>query len=525
MTLNVDDISRQHSHATPQRTPGPFARGGAEDIPGPHFRGDGGQPRPAGPQVVFVDLDGTLTSTDLLLEAILFAAKHHPQQAPALIKSAFRGAATLKDDLAQLFRPDASLLPYRHEIVQLLHDHKAAGRTLVLATASPRSWAEAVARHLGLFDAVLASDAQCNLKGEAKLQAIEQFCRDRGFRQFAYIGDSTADLPSWKRAAWACVAAPSKSLFRRIARQGTSPQVVNSRPSAWHDVWRLLRPHQWSKNLLLFVPMLLSHIITVGGIVSALWAFLSFSLAASGVYVVNDLLDIESDRRHPTKRRRPFAAGAVGIASGTLLALGLACSSLAIAAATLPWNFVALLVAYLAVTSLYSCWLKRLVVVDVMALAGLYSLRVAAGALATHSVLSEWILGLSMFLFMSLAFAKRYSELARLEDEHGDDSAGRGYRVEDLGIIESLGPASGYLSVLVLALYINSAAMRALYINSWALWMICPLLMYWITRVWFLAKRRQLSEDPVVFALQDGVSRLLGIGVLVLLILGSIAIC
>lgn len=502
---------------------GALARREADQISGPHFTAEVIRETVADPQVIFVDLDGTLMASDLLYEALILAAKRGLRHVPAIVSAGLRGRAALKEALSELERPNAALLPYREEVLSFLRAQKAAGRLIVLATASHETWARDVAKHLGLFDSVLASVAGCNLKGPRKLRAIEEFCRQRGFEGFAYIGDSPADLPIWRNSAWAIVVAPSRALAAKVAKLGTPSRVIARQVSRWKAVCKVLRPHQWSKNMLLFVPMFLSHVITLGGIATALLAFVAFSLVASSVYVVNDLLDIESDRRHPKKRLRPFASGALGLAWGPVLAAGLASTSFLLAFATLPMRFVGMMAVYLAITSLYSFWLKRLVVVDVMVLAGLYTLRVVGGALATGSPLSEWMLGLSMFLFTSLAFAKRYAELARLEDEQNGDSAGRGYRVADLGIIESLGPASGYLSVLVLALYINSNAMRSLYVNSWALWLICPLLMYWITRVWFMAKRRQLSEDPVVFALKDGVSRVVGVCVLVLVILGSIA--
>lgn len=516
-------MPKQQSPGTSSRARGVNSSRASELLAGPHFVVHANQHEAADPQVIFVDLDGTLVATDLLFEALLLGLKQHPRHLPGLVASAFRGRAALKEKLAGLSQPDASLLPFRGEVLNYLQEQKAAGRTIVLATASHITWAQSVAEHLGIFDSVLASDARYNLKGKNKLRAIEEFCCERGFDRFAYIGDSPADLPIWRKAVRALVAAPSRRLSAKAARRCLPLSVIARRPSAFKAAWKALRPHQWAKNLLLFVPMFLSHVITLRGVVAALWAFVAFSLTASSVYVVNDLLDIESDRRHPKKRRRPIASGALPIPIGLVIAAGLAGAAFVLATMTLPGTFVGLMAVYLAITSLYSFWLKRLIVVDVMVLAGLYTLRVVGGGLATESPLSEWLLGLSVFLFTSLAFAKRYVELARLGDERCDNSTGRGYRVADLSIIESLGPASGYLSVLVLAMYINSAAMRNLYVNSWALWMICPLLMYWITRVWFLAKRQQLSEDPVVFALKDGVSRLVGVCVLVLVILGSIA--
>lgn len=473
------------------------------------------------PSVVFVDLDGTLVATDLLAEALLRIVSRRPAILPQCIVAAFQGRASLKQCAAESVHFDAKLLPYRPEVIDLLRQQKAKGNTIVLATASPVEWANAVAKHLGLFDAVLASDGNTNLKGPAKLRAITAYCRQVGQQEFAYVGDSVADLPIWQQAARVYVVAPSASLGAKLAQQGARTQPLVHRTKIWMNVLKLLRPHQWTKNLLLFVPICLAHMVDVQGMASALLAFLVFSLAASSVYVLNDLVDIDSDRQHPTKRNRPFASGALSVAYGPPLALMMLTAAVTIAAITLPLSFFGFLVLYLAVTTLYSFWLKRIVVVDVMVLAGLYTLRIIAGTVATASPMSEWLLGLSLFLFTSLAFAKRYAELSRLAGQNQSDSVGRGYLVTDLSVIESLGPASGYLAVLVLALYVNSDAMRSLYSTTWPLWLICPLFMYWITRVWFFAKRGQLSEDPVVFALKDRTSRVLAASVVLLAFLAS----
>ena len=473
------------------------------------------------PDIVFVDLDGTLIATDLLVESLLQIAKLHPSSLPRIVAAGLRNRIDLKQQVAALVQPNPELLPYRPEVLAFLREQKALGRTIVLATASHVDWATAVARHLGIFDAVLASTDTRNLKGHEKLKAISEFCRQAGHEQFAYLGDARADMPIWQEAARAYVVAPSHRLRTKLPQLGVQAKVLANAPNPWLAILAAIRPHQWAKNLLLFVPIFLSHMVTLPGIISALLAFVTFCLAASSVYVLNDLLDVDADRQHPTKRKRPFASGRLDVAWGVPLSALMMGAAFTVAFVTLPWSFTAWLGVYAVTTMLYSFWLKRLVVIDVMVLAGLYTLRIMAGMMATASPMSEWLLCLSLFLFTSLAFAKRYAELGRLTDQDQHGAAGRGYVAADLGIIESLGPASGYLAVLVLALYINSNAMRSLYSNAWALWMVCPLFMYWITRVWFLAKRRQLSEDPVVFALKDTVSRIVGVGVLVLVLLAS----
>lgn len=287
-----------------------------------------------------------------------------------------------------------------------------------------------------------------------------------------------------------------------------------SRGSVAGSVLSALRPHQWVKNVLVIVPLVTSHQITdPSKALAALAAFVAFCLCASGGYVVNDLLDRDADRAHPVKRRRPFASGRLSLKAGVALAVALPLAALAVAAGIGSARFVAALAAYFAVSLLYSAWLKQKLLLDVIVLAGLYTHRVIAGAIAIDVPLSPWLLAFSMFLFLSLAFVKRYAELTRADGlEPGSDNASptgasrRNYTPSDLGMIESVGPTGGHLAVLVLALYVNSDQVRTLYRNPAALWLLCPILMYWITRVWFIAKRRALDDDPIVFALRDRVS-------------------
>lgn len=273
------------------------------------------------------------------------------------------------------------------------------------------------------------------------------------------------------------------------------------------SVVRALRPRHWVKNILVFVPLLLAHEYTdLPRILSALWAFAAWSCCASAVYVLNDLADIESDRHHPQKRNRPFASGAIPTSWGLPLACLLLGAALSMSILLLPATFSALLIVYTSAASAYSRWLKRLVIVDVLVLSGLYTLRLVAGGEATSVPVSQWLMGFALFLFLSLAFAKRYSELARLAGENATSAKGRGYHVADRGLLESMGPTCGYLAVLVFALYINSEKTGHLYARGWALWMICPLLVYWVSWIWIKARRQELSEDPVLFSIGDRAS-------------------
>lgn len=461
-------------------------------------------------KVIFVDLDGTLIATDVLWESLLLATKHDPLIVPKLPLWAMRGRAELKRSLARLVMPDPKLLPYREDVLAFLRAEKVLGRKLVLATASDGLWAKEIAQHLSLFDDILASDGEENLKGSEKLAAIKSYCQAHGYEEFAYVGDDPADVPIWEQAASVYVVKPTAKLLTTVKKIREPLRVFGSRRSRVGAAIRAMRPQQWVKNFLLFVPLLLAHEFMGSKVLQAFWAFLVFSACASSVYLVNDLLDIEADRRHPHKRHRPFASADLPVAYGPVMSLVLLFFGITLAATTLPWAFTGVLSLYLVLTTLYSFRLKQEVVLDVLLLASLYMLRVLAGGTAVNVVISEWLMAFSIFLFMSLAFVKRYAELARLCDVGHEKPAGRGYAVTDMSLIESFGPIGGCLAVLVFGLYINSDDVKQLYTNEWALWLICPLLLYWILRVWFMAKRRELSEDPVVFALTDPVSLFIG---------------
>ena len=457
---------------------------------------------------IFCDLDGTLISTDSLHESSLLFLRKNPLGLFRLLAWAAAGPCTLKQKLAEQVIPDPAMLPYRPEVLDYLRQEKAARRRLILATAAHARIAQAVAGHLGIFDQVIATTGQENLKGARKLAAIQAAAAGR---PFAYIGDSSADIPIWRAAAQACIVG-NASL---AARAGASPAIIFKTSLALRPLIRAFRPTQWIKNLLLFVPLLASHKLTEpGGLhlgILALLAFVAFSLCASSVYLLNDLMDIESDRRHARKKLRPFASGSLSIPAGIILSGLTAAAALALSLVTMPRDFTLLLVLYLVLTAAYSMFFKRRLLQDVFLLAGLYTLRVIAGGAACTVPISFWLAAFSMFLFLSLAFIKRYAELLIVQDRDERHASGRGYVTDDLALIESVGPSSGYMAVLVFCLYINSDMVRSLYARPEILWGLCPILLYWVTRMWFLARRRTLSDDPVVFAATDRVSLVLAV--------------
>ena len=461
--------------------------------------------RPDAAQVpLCVDLDGTLIRTDLLAESTFALLKQAPHLAFALPIWLLRGRQHLKRQIAERVDLDVEALPYDADLLQRLRQARADGRRLVLATASNETFARAVAEHLGIFDQVVASDAASNLKGRAKAARLVELFGDGGFD---YAGDAPADLQVWEHARAAILVRPSRRLARIAEGRFAIDGIIGDDRRRGKDYLRAMRLHQWVKNLLLFIPLLAGHKIAEPQLVwQAALAFLAFGFCASSVYLLNDLLDLSTDRRHPRKRRRPFAAGDLPISHGIVLIPLLLASAFAITL-VLPPLFAAVLAGYYLLTLAYSLWLKQRVLVDAMTLACLYTVRVIAGGAAVSIAPSFWLLAFSMFLFLSLAMVKRYAELIEIEAQGGAQIRGRGYQVVDLETLTSLGAASGYVAVLVLAFYINSPDVRVLYGAPEIIWLLCPIMLYWISRMWFASRRGKMHDDPIVFAARDSVSR------------------
>jgi 4-hydroxybenzoate polyprenyltransferase len=461
-----------------------------------------------------VDLDGTLVATDTLWETCLLYLAHHPLGAWRIPLWLTRGRAALKHELAQRVTLAPEALPYRPEVLGLITEARARGAEVILATAADGIVANAVAEHVGSFDGVLASDGDANLKGARKLEAIRAHAGDR---PFAYIGNDHADTPILEAAAVGFLTAAPPAFARALTHRLPSVRILGEPTARAKSLLRLVRPQQWLKNVLVLVPLLLSHsVLHLPRLFAALVALVAFSLCASAVYVVNDLVDAHADRLHPRKRKRPIAAGEVSIPQAALLAAGLVTTALALSALALPLAFVGVLALYFVTSQAYSLALKRIAVLDVIVLAGLYAIRMFAGAVATGVAISAWLLAFALFFFLSLAYVKRYTELDMVRGQGAETVANRGYAVPDLELVRSVGPASGYLSVLVLALYTSSDAVRALYPSPHFLWLLGPVLLYWISRVWLLAHRGQMHDDPIVFAVKDRTSYLVGAVALVI---------
>ena len=447
-----------------------------------------------------VDLDGTLISTDVLLESIIALVKRNPAYLFMLPIWFMKGKAALKFAIARHASIEVALLPYHRDLLAFLRDERRRGRKLVLVTAANERLARQVADHIGEFSDVLASDERINLSGTNKARALQLRFGSKGYD---YAANAPSDLRVWADARQAILVNSSGRVADQ-ARQVTSVgPVFEGVSDIFGQIARVLRIHHWAKNLLVFVPLITSHNLTQTKLVlSSLLAFAAFSLCASAGYVVNDLADLEADRGHPTKKYRPFASGKVPLALGLAIPLIFLCASLFVALA-LPRAFGHALGLYLILTLGYSFYFKRFPLVDVMLLAALYLIRIFAGAAAIGVPVSHWLLGFAMFLLVSIAFLKRFSELRLAILAQTEAIKGRGYLAGDLGYVATVGLASGYISALVLALYVSSPEVSRLYSRPEFLWLICPVLLYWISRVWLLAHRNQMHEDPIAFAVRD----------------------
>ncbi len=449
-----------------------------------------------------VDLDGTLIRSDMLFETFWSAFSRNWRTPIEAARSLRHGRAMLKHKLARGGEVDVSALPYNPAVIEYIRSWRAQGGRTALVTASNEDIARRVAAHLGVFDEAHGSDSMVNLKGERKASFLEA---RYGAQGFDYIGDAEADVPVWEKASRAIMVNAPAALRRRIEALGREIVDLPDQTPQAKQYLRTLRPHQWLKNLLVFLPLLAAHRFEPALLGASLLAFAAFSLMASSVYVLNDLLDLAADRAHPRKRNRPFASGAVPLSFGTWAAPMLMMAGMALAL-PLGRDFVMVLAAYCVATMAYSLYFKRQPIIDICMLAGLYTARIVAGGAATGIELSHWLLGFSVAVFFSLAAVKRQAELVDGLAAGRDKAHGRGYHIADLPVITGMATASGYVAVLILALYINSPAVFALYADPQRLWIICLVLFYWLNRVVMLTHRGEMHDDPVVFAATDKTS-------------------
>lgn len=450
-----------------------------------------------------VDLDGTLIRSDLLFESFLRLIKKNPLYLFATLLWLRHGKAYLKEQIAQRVDLAVDRLPYNPEVLKFIASEKAS-RPVVLATASHQRYADAVAEHLGVFDEVYGTANNHNLSSRNKADKLSELY---GVGQFDYIGNDAKDWAVWEAARESLVVSSDRR-FIDTARARVQAQKAFEVPAPTLRTWlKALRVHQWAKNLLLFVPFVLDHRFQdVHSFIVLCASFLCFSLLASGTYIFNDLLDLEADRGNATKRERPFAAGTIPIANAFAAMLLLVMVVLGLLS-MLPEIFSLVVLLYFVVTVSYSFVIKTIPILDVCCLAALYTVRVIGGSLVIGADWSFWLLAFSMFFFLSLALAKRVSELKNIEKKAGQAAQGRGYTTADTNLLLMMGITSGYLSVLVVAFYINSTKVMAMYRHAEILWLICPILLYWVGRVWLYTSRGLMHEDPIIFAIKDRGSR------------------
>ena len=458
------------------------------------------------PPIICVDLDGTLVRTDTLVELFLGLVRRCPWLIFHCLIWLSKGKANLKTQLASRIPLAVELLPYNEDLINYLRQQKSEGRSIILATAADERVAQSVADHLGWIDEVIASDGKHNLRGSAK---ADELVKRFGVDGFAYAGNEKMDLPVWEAAGSAIVVSASKSIAKQFA--GESEALFTGKPHHLRNFVKAIRVYQWVKNLLVFIPLFargdpfdLASLGTAGSV------FLSFSLTASGVYLLNDLVDLEADRAHQRKRYRPFAHGSLPLVWGLCLGPGLIVVGLAVSLTITP-ILMGLLLIYVCVTSAYSIFLKTKPLIDAYTLSLLYTMRIIAGAVALDISLSIWLLSFSGFLFLSLAFLKRVAEIPQAHYNDHIRTGRRGYNRGERDLIVGMGIASGFSASIVLALYLNSDAAREVYISPEFLWGLVPLYLFWVCRLWLSAQRGHVGDDPIVYAAKDWVSWLGGV--------------
>lgn len=460
---------------------------------------------PLNQATLYVDLDGTVIKTDLLLESILLLLKKNLFQALLIPIWLLKGKANLKYQLSKRVHIPVELLPLNTEFHAYLKEEVERGRNIVLISASNQVPVRQLSDHLGLFIDAMGSDEDHNLKSTNKLTRILQL-DPQG--EFIYAGNSKDDLAVWSEASEVILVNCKGSLANSLQHGSENIRLFDTPKSILMKYWQAIRPHQWIKNALIFLPLILSHQLNQANLLlQACVAFMSFNLVASSVYLLNDMLDLNSDRRHSTKKQRPFASGDLSLIYGyigtpLLLTFGF------LTALWLPTEFFILLVSYWLMTTLYSLLLKRLFLIDVLTLASLYTWRIVAGSAAISVVTTYYLLAFSFFLFLGLAMVKRYTELLNLQREGKSSIEGRSYTVKNLWALAAIGYSSNLIAVAVFAFYINAPLTTELYGKPLLLWSICPLLLYLLWRIWSFARHGQLDEDPVLFALTDRRSQL-----------------
>jgi 4-hydroxybenzoate polyprenyltransferase len=461
------------------------------------------------------DLDGTLIQTDLLIESVIILLKGNIFYIFLFPIWLLKGKASIKHEIASRVNINPGLLPYNQEFLDYLNTEHTNGREITLATASNQKLAKIISDHLNIFKNVIASNENENLSGINKRKKLESLFGNNGF---VYAGNGMVDLDVWAGADSAILVNPGRGVYNAIKCQNVAFTIFNNRlQHPLKHYLKAIRLHQWLKNILIFIPLFLAHKFDdLLLLQQAAIGFISFGLCASSVYLLNDLIDLYDDRQHPIKKNRPFASGSISIVNGILLIPVLLLVSFSLAL-LLPHDFILVLIIYYILTVIYSVYIKKSAPIDVLTLAVLYTIRIIAGSAAVSIMPSFWLLAFSMFIFLSLALVKRVTELLTIKQLQQTKTQRRGYNTTDIDILSQFGSSSAYMSVLILALYINSSKVQALYSKPELIWMLCPIMLYLVTRLWLLARRSLVDEDPVIFFIRDRHSQFLAIIAVILL--------
>lgn len=445
-----------------------------------------------------VDLDGTLAHSDTLWESLLILLKANPFMLIALVFWAFKGRAHLKAEVSKRVFLDPEFLAYNAAVVALVRNAYDKGRNTVLVTGAHRDVANSVASHLGIFKSIMASNATTNNTGNTKRDGL---LAAYGENNFDYIGNSRADIPAFNAASKVVVVRPDRAAARW--HNNNTSELLEGPPSGLKVMIKAVRLHQWLKNMLVAVPFILTHEIDNLALwITVIIAFYSFSFMAGAVYLVNDMLDLAADRAHPRKRNRPLASGSLSVPNGLIMAVLLFVASIVLAL-FVSFDFFVILIVYVVMTTLYSFWLKKKLLIDVFTLAGLFTVRIIAGTIAVNAPHSYWLLAFSLFFFLSLAMVKRYSELWKEQNDNSSTAVGRGYLPIDFEMIGQAGISSAFAASLVLALYIDFQSSQGTYAAPFLLWPLCPIILFMLLRIWMLTRRGFMEDDPLVFLLED----------------------
>lgn len=468
-------------------------------------------------QTLVVDLDGTLIFSDMLFESFWLALSNNWRVLIGAVFALLKGRAQLKEYLAHASVTDVQHLPYNETVLLFIQEWRLSGKRVALVTASDQKIAHEIGNHLGIFDEVWGSNGKVNLRGERKSRFLEESYRTNGYY---YMGDAMADLPVWRHAAKALTVNATAKTRRAVELVNEHVEHLNPRERKLTPYMLACRPYQWIKNILTFLPIVMAHQFGSETLLKGLTAFASFCLIASSVYILNDLFDLKADRRHPRKKRRPFASGDVPIAHGMFMLTGLLLLGLFIAA-MINLDFLLVVFGYYCLTTAYSIHLKQQVIIDIFVLAMLYTVRIIGGGTAVNIDLSVWLLAFSVFIFLSLAAVKRQAELKDNAVRGKEVAVGRGYSINDLSVISMIAITSGYLSVLVMILYISSPNIVSISAHPEVLWGISAVLLYWITRTIMISHRGNMTDDPIIYAFKDRISQICMLTISVLFIWGS----